>query len=324
MTTKTLRYTLEHFENTIYNGFDYKVPDEVIEKISDLAIKVGSPDYIKTPVFKKRENQDSEVPVKDKFNNKKKRKNKGIEEDWDALSSFQPTKIETTSGIHSEFNSIRALINKISDKNYIDIRDKILEIIEKIITENNEYDLSGIGTNIFEIASSNRYYSKIYADLYSDLLNKFEFIKTTYDENLNKFTELFNNIEYADQNDYDKYCEINKINEKRKSLAAFYMNLMDNGIISQDKIIIITRNLLEKLYQFISMDDKKNEVEELTETIAILYKKQLYEDDHDNKDYLIEGHTISEIIEEIANSNIKDYKSLTKKALFKFMDLIDM
>ena len=33
---------------------------------------------------------------------------------------------------------------------------------------------------------------------------------------------------------------------------------------------------------------------------------------------------ISEIIEKIAKSKVKDYKSLTNKSLFKFMDLIDM
>jgi len=78
------------------------------------------------------------------------------------------------------------------------------------------------------------------------------------------------------------------------------------------------------VYNFISLENKKNEVEELTETIAILYKKQLYENDKAENYEKIEGFTISEIIEKIANSKVKDYKSLTNKALFKFMDLIDM
>ena len=47
--------------------------------------------------------------------------------------------------------------------------------------------------------------------------------------------------------------------------------------------------------------------------------------DDDGDDYLpIEGYTISEVIDKIANSKVKDYKSLTNKSLFKFMDLIDM
>ena len=82
--------------------------------------------------------------------------------------------------------------------------------------------------------------------------------------------------------------------------------------------------MLAQLYTFISVDDKKNEVDELTETIAILYKKELYAED-DGDDYLpIEGNTISEVVEKIAKSKVKDYKSLTNKSLFKFMDLIDM
>ncbi len=326
-----LRYTLEEVEDIIFKGFDYRIPDEVIEKISNLAMQVGSPDYVKTPVFKKRENpmktEPTQVAVSSvKEFNKKRKGNKSMEvlndDDWDSARTFQTTKIETKTGIDAEFDSIRAMINKMTDKNALDIKNKIVDIIEKLVSENSDSDLSGIGGNIFDIASSNRYYSKIYADLYAELSAKFEFIKMKYQENFEKFAELFNNIEYVDPNiNYDRFCEINKINEKRKSLAAFYMNLMNCGVISKAEIVDITRNLLVKVYEYISLENKKNEVEELTENIAILYKKGLYESvDYDR----IDGFTINEVIEKIANSKVKDYKSLTNKALFKFMDLIDM
>ena len=75
------------------------------------------------------------------------------------------------------------------------------------------------------------------------------------------------------------------------------------------------------MYTFISIDDKKNEVDELTETVAILYRKDLY----GNNDYeLISGMTIVQVVEHLANSKVKDYKSLTNKSLFKFMDLVEM
>jgi hypothetical protein len=332
MTTMALRYTLEQVEDIIFKGFDYRIPDDVMEKISNLAMQVGSPDYVKTPVFKKRENPmkaepESTLPANSTKEFTKKRKgNKSMEvlndDDWETVRTFQTTKIESKTGIDAEFDSIRAMINKMTDKNYTDLKNKIVDIIEKIVSENTDTDLSGIGGNIFDIASSNRYYSRIYADLYAELSSKFEFIKTKYQENFEKFTGLFNNIEYVDPNvNYDKFCEINKVNEKRKSLAAFYINLMNCGVISKSEIIQITRNLLSKIYEYISLENKKNEVEELTENIAILYKKDLYESEEYEK---IEGFTIGEIIEKIANSKVKDYKSLTNKALFKFMDLIDM
>jgi hypothetical protein len=99
---------------------------------------------------------------------------------------------------------------------------------------------------------------------------------------------------------------------------------MQNGVISKTTIMQMTRSLLHQMYMFISEEDKKNEVDELTETIAILYKKELYENDEGEEYMLIEGFTITEVVEKIANSKVKDYKSLTNKSLFKFMDLIDM
>jgi hypothetical protein len=331
MATKTLRYSLEQIENIIFNGFDYQIPEATMEIISNLAMQVGSPNYDKTPIFKKRENpmkvDPASLPQKD--GGKKRRGNKSMEvlndDDWDSIRTFQTTKIEAKTGIEGDFDSIRSFINKITDKNYIDMRNKIIEVIDKIVAENSETDLSNIGTNIFEVASSNRFCSKNYADLYADLSGKYSFIRDKCQENLKQFIGLFTNIEYVDPNEnYDRFCEINKINEKRKSLATFYINLMNNGIIKKIEIQIITRNLLADIYNFISMENKKNEVEELTETIALLYRKDLYEDDDGDEYELIEGYTINEIIEKIASSKVKDYKSLTNKALFKFMDLIDM
>lgn len=334
MTSVTLRYTLEEIEKIVFRGFDYSIPDDVLEKISNLAVQVGSPDYIKTPVFKKRENpmkvgsETSSTIAKDLP--KKRRGNKNVEiltdEDWNSIRTFQTTKIEAKTGIGADFDSIRSIINKMTDKNYTTMCDKIIEIVDKLVEENSETNLSMIGENIFEIASSNRYYSKIYADLYSCLSSKYYFIKERYLQNLEKFTELFNNIEYVNPNEnYDRFCEINKINEKRKSLAAFYINLMYCGVISKNEIILIIRNLLAKVYEYISVENKKNEVEELTEIIAILYKNDLFDNTKGSLNYeKIEGLTVSEITEKIANSSVKDYKSLTNKSLFKFMDLITM
>ena len=294
MATKTLRYTLEDFENITFSGFEYTITNEVLETISKLAMQVGSPDYIRTPVFPKRENPMKAVPTiagadgttapNPKDNTKKRRGNKAMEivndEDWDAIRTFQTTKIETKTGVEADFDAVRALVNKLTDKNYPEMSGKIFEIIGRVASENQDSQLGTISSNIFDMASSNRYYSKIYAQLYSELSDKFEFIKSAYLDNLKRFTELFDNIEYVDPNqNYDKFCEINKINEKRKSLASFYLNLMNFGIISKTEIMQITRNLLAKVYEFISVDNKKNEVDEITEIVAILYKKELYEYD---------------------------------------------
>ena len=326
------KYSIDDFNQILFQGFDYNLPDEILNVISNLALQVGSPDYVKTPVFQKQENPMKSETTKETGNGsfKKGRRGKAQEilnsEDWNAIRNFQTTKIEEKAGLDADIDTIRANLNKLTDKNYIDIVNKIFEIIDRLISENISLDnMSKLSATLFDIASTNRYYSKVYADLYSELSSKYPTMKDTFEKNLENFTQLFNKIEYVDPKvNYDKFCEINKMNEKRKALAAFYLNLMSNGMITKVKIMEITRNLLAQLYVFISQDNKKNEVDELTETVAILYKKELYEDD-DGDDYAhIEGYNISEVIDKIANSKVKDYKSLTNKSLFKFMDLIDM
>jgi hypothetical protein len=327
-----MKYTLNNIQDIVFEGFDFVLPEETLKIISELALQVGSPDYVKTPVFQKRENPMKVEPSKEIASGFKKggRRNKAIEivnnEDWDSIRSFQTTKMEEKVGLDLQIDLIRGLINKMTDKNYLDNRNKICDIIDKLVEENiSVEDMTRLSCVIFEIASNNRFYSKIYADLYSDLTTKYEMMKTTFESNLASFTDLFNKIEYIDSKvDYDKFCEINKTNEKRKSLASFYLNLMYNKIIPNTIIMSITRNLLNQMYVFIQEEEKKNEVDELSETIGILYKKELYENDKGNDYTLIEGYTIPEVIEKIAKSKVKDYKSLTNKSLFKFMDLIDM
>ena len=325
------RYTLDNITTILFAGFDYKLPDEVLENISNLALQVGSPDYVKTPVFQKRENPlKSEVPTKDTPGYKKNKRSKGHEitndDDWQPNRAFQPTKIEGKVGLDSQIDTVRAYLNKLTDKNYIDMRNKIIEILDKLIAENiTADDMSRFSSIIFEIASNNRFFSKMYAELYSDLSSKYEMLMDTFETNFRTFTDLFNTIEYVDPaTNYDRFCEINKTNEKRKSLASFYLNLMANGVIPKIQIIKIIRNLLSQIYTNIAIDDKKNVVEELTETVGILYKKELC-DEFTKDDYeLIDGHTISDVVKRIANSKVKDFKSLTNKSLFKFMDLIEM
>ena len=342
MAAKLNRYTLDGFNNLLFNGFNYVLPAETIGIISELALEVGSPDYVKTPIFKKREN-----PMKSSMNDdgdingggsngggsngggsKKRRggnKNTEISEgEWETIRNFQTTKIGDREGIDCEIDNIRSYLNKITDKNFSDFCPKILELIDGVISGTSE-DIKQVSLEIFDIASTNRFYSKIYADLYTKIIKKYDVMRGAFEDSLSNFSELFNIIEYVDPKvDYDKFCKINKDNEKRKALGAFFINLSINGVIPLATIQNITRVLLSQIYKYISEENKKNEVDELTENVALFYKKEFYENDENVTYELIEGYTITEIIERISISKVKDYKSLTNKTIFKFMDMIDM
>ena len=340
MSAKLNRYLLNDFNNLLFTGFNYELPAETIRIISELALEVGSPDYVKTPIFQKRENpMKTEISTDDVNGDgfrsasgggggfKKKRGNKSMEisdTDWESIRSFQTTKIEDRAGIDGEIDNIRSYLNKITDKNYNDNRDKIMDIIGNIITGTQE-NINSVSSAIFDIASTNRFYSKLYADLYTDIIKKYPVMRDSFEESLSSFSELFKTIEYVDSNvDYGGFCKMNKDNEKRKALGMFFVNLSLNGIISTLTILNITRNLLCQIFTYITEENKKNEVDELTENVALFYKKEFYENEDKPEYELIKGHTIMEVIEIIANSKVKDYKSLTNKTIFKFMDMIDM
>jgi hypothetical protein len=308
----TMSYTLQTFNDIISNGFNIDLSAETLSIISKLSQEVGSPDYVKTPVFlKKVKFVESNMDP-----NKKKKGGHNSDLNWEVARSFKSTKLEEKVGVDAKIDCVRSHLNKMTDKNYIDIRNKIIDVIDTIVSDGE--DMSRVSVTIFEIASNNRFFSKIYADLYSDLMGKYDVMKTVFEESLSKFTALFDCIEHGDSiADYDKFCKINKDNEKRKALSAFFVNLMHNNIISNEDIAEITMKLMIQLYTFISQDDKKNEVDELSENIAILYNKNLLYIE------LIDGLTITEVIVKLSKSKMKDYKSLTNKTIFKFMDLIE-
>ena len=79
---KVLKYTIQDFNAITFNGFNLSLPEDTIKIISELSLQVGSPSYVKTPVFQKKENplKQSTQPSSDK-----RRKGKNVEineEDW--------------------------------------------------------------------------------------------------------------------------------------------------------------------------------------------------------------------------------------------------
>lgn len=305
MSTTTLKYTLNDFENIKFEGFDFNIPDVTLAFISELTKHVGSPSYIKTPIFKKKNIDKPQLP-----------------ENWGAVrNTFQATKIEQKQGLELQIDLIRSHLNKISDKNYIDYRNKIIDIFDELVVNNiSSENMMRICSSLFEIASNNRFYSKLYADLYSDLINKYDEMNVIFENSLSSFMCLFDKIEYVDPVvDYDAFCKNNKDNERRRSLSAFFVNLMYNKIISKDKLVSLLVILLTQVYTFIKLENKKNEVDELTENIALLFKKEFID-----TDIQIEGMPLIKSMEHLAKSKSKTYASLSNKSIFKYMDILEL
>ena len=115
------------------------------------------------------------------------------------------------------------------------------------------------------------------------------------------------------------FCQNNKVNEKRRALSLFYVNLMKEKLIESSEIGKILDQLKVKMLSSIKEPDQKNIVDEMTEIIYIIIvngHQQLKElDDYDS---------IEEFVNEVAGYKPTSYPSITNKTIFKFMDMIDI
>ena len=336
----TMKYNLQKFKETIFYGFEFEIPDETVSIINYLTSEIGSTSQINNPVFQKKEHVQGETVFNNHNNNNKgrgkhKKNNKfseSTDEDWEQLRSFQSTRIEQSSGLDGHIDNLRSIMNKLTDKTFQDMRGKIFDILDTIINSSdfNKEIETIISTVIYDISSTNKFFSKIYADLYAELVKKYDCLHTVFTTNFNKFADQYETIQYVDPDiNYDGFCENNKINEHRRAKTQFMMNLALNGFISKLSVARILRQLLDTIMSTINRSDKKNEVDEMIENMAILFNEDLIceaQDDSDcEEDELeISGRTIVDTITLLANSKVKDYKSLSNKAIFKCMDLIDM
>jgi len=329
----SLKYNLKQITDISYSGFHFKIPEDTHNIINYLCVQVGS-SCINSNVFSKLESPVTIAVGKNTNELKKKRGNKGMEvssEKWENTKPFQTTKIEQKTGIDGEINEIRLYLNKLTDKTFLDIREKIIEKINAISfnAENSEK----MGTMLYEFCSTNKFYSRIFADIFAELASMYDWLKHIFDKNYDNIMEQYNNIKYVDSNkDYDGFCEMNKQNEKRRAITAFYVNLAINGFIKKNGVIKILINIITSIMNMINIIDKKNEVDELTEIIGILFNKELLDDSYEDvnskgdepEEFYVLKNSIIGTISSLAKKKVKDYPSLSNKAIFKYMDLIEM
>jgi hypothetical protein len=221
-------------------------------------------------------------------------------------------------GIDAEINKIRVCLNKLSESTYADNVVQIKEIINAMNV--CEEDLYKVGNAIFEIASNNKFFSKLYANLYTELMQTFPMFSEIFTQNYNSYSTLFKNIQYVNPDvDYNQFCVNNVANEQRKAMSAFFVNLNLSGVIPAENIATILKELFESVLSLMVQPNKSNEVCEIVENIAILYTtKELPET---KVVWLEEELTLAEIILKLGQTKMKTYPSLPSKAIFKFMDL---
>ena len=274
--------------------------------------------------------------------------------EWETILSFQKTELKKKEGIELGIDNIRSYLNKLTDKTYATMFSNILKEIADLFAastddtseeHNTVAVMNRVAVSIFNTASSNAFYSEIYARLFRDLMaqdtastatatataNPYAVFRELFERNLATFMSLFETIEYCDpKKNYDKFCDINKANEKRKAMSLFIVNLMKNGIVEKTQVLALMRQIQELMYSNMRQEGKTNEVDELTENLYIMVKHS-----HSflsatvtaaaavDADAVESFKARVEQITEISKLKLKSKPSITNKTIFRHLDMLD-
>ena len=306
----TRKYTLNDFNNKESSGNIPELESLVIEKINKLANRVGAPSYQKTPVFKRYN-----------YSNKKKKVNENITStDWQTIRNFKTTTLDKNmEGLEAQMDSIRSYLNKLTNDNYTEISYEIKLVIKEVVDQNEDDYLSKIGVSIFEIGSANKFLSNVYVKLYKELIDTYPIMKNVCMSNFNSFNTLFETFDYCEASeDYDKFCDIMKNNEKRKALSKFMMICVEYEIIESENMEKIMLDFLKKINKYIDDKDKENAVDEIAANLVIMIQSSLVSFRAMNS-----SDKIFKDIEILSNYNVKNYPGLSNKTVFKFLDMVE-
>ena len=299
--TEARQYNLNELNSILFDNFHYKLKQSVYDKISDLTSKLGIKNTVEKKDFSTRYN---------------KRISEKTDEPWEHMKPFKSTVVvENKEG---SINEIRSCLNKISTKNYEINKNQMIELMDSLSEKPSE--LEKIANFIFDIASTNKFFSEIYAELYKCLIEKFQIFTDVLNQFLEKFTDSMRSIKYVDQkDDYDAFCKYNKANDYRKATSVFIVNLVKKNVLEKEFLLKLISEIQCVLFEYIDSENKVNEVDEITENIYLL---------------ITESHSImktnqewnSKIIGNIKSLSIlkvKEKQSLSSRAIFKYMDIMD-
>lgn len=305
-----IQYDLNDYNAILFGNYEkdvkftYTLPKNVISIIHFLAKKFAP----------------SEIQEKTKKTHVNRTENS-----WINTQTFKPTIVidkNKPEGTEKTMNDIRSSLNKISNKNYETNRDVIIGLLNELIRgekQDVDADLIKIGNNIFDIASTNKFFSDIYAKLYKDISEKFpEIFNSILAIFLEGFTNTMKTICYVDQKDnYDDFCKYNKDNDKRKATSMFITNLVKNEVIHPDVLINIIVTIQWILHTYMNEENRVNEVEEIIENMYILLTNNII---------FLKSCKDTEIMEcmiRLSKLKPKELPSMSSRAIFKCLDIVD-
>jgi hypothetical protein len=248
-------------------------------------------------------------------------------------------KIEPKQGVEKGIQDIRIAFNKLTSKNYIKQRDEVLSKMRGLRDDDgcSEDEWRRVAQILFDIASTNKFFSALYAQIFLELMAEFPVLSQILDGFLDTFVSNIQAIVVVNPEvDYDAYCAYVKKQDSRKAMAGFIGHLAVGiwvGAKSEDADTKVGEELCDKwtgkisdiLQEILSRVDSKTddadavpEVEELAEILFIIMGILVGGTDS------ARWKSVKEQFVRLGGMKVKEHRGLSSRAVFKFMDIAKM
>lgn len=321
------QYNLDEY-NRIQQDYTFELSKEINVIIDNLSIEVD--EYIKTIPVTTNDNYDEKRKHRRNYRNNAKGHNQN--ENWAKKEPFKATKIERKHDNEKYIEEVSSIFNKITNKNYDIQRDKLFETLNATLQDDTdsdddkEDDLTNndvyvrITNALFDIIKRTRMGFDIYAILFKEMITQYPMFVETITSHVTSYIDSYNEIKDVDPNvNYDAYCDMNKVNDKRRSMTNFIVELQKNKLIKEqevaDMIISRTRIVLDS----IDIEGTTCLIEEVTENLFIFMTTVKGNVDFENN---VWKNVLDNIIT-CSKLKAKDHTSISSRMVFKYMDITD-
>ena len=195
----------------------------------------------------------------------------------------------------SATHQITVLLNKLTSENAKEIQEQIMLLI-------HESSIESICSVIFDIASTNSFYSSVYANLYVALSKKWPAFNDLFQLKLNDHIMNLTHLQVVDSSNYDEFCTCNAKNDKYKSFSLFIVNLTIKGNVAYSKL----NELIDQMMDLIHTSPPAI-LNEIVEHVYIL---------------IVKSKPIHKLLS-INQTKLKKTNGLSNKVVFRIMDILD-
>lgn len=276
--------------------------------IRDLSSRVTAPEYVRTPQFARRgrtRGPRSGAPVLE----------------WSgsggAGGDFKATVLQKREGMEGVVDRLRKHINKMSEKTAASLSQKAFDEIDSHEGARDSVDVSAA---VFELVSSNAFYSTMYANFYGKLLARYPAMRGTLEEKLAAAPrELASVGTKAPKGDYDAFCKQNKLNAIKRATGKFYVTLAALGVVDVMPVVNVVAAVQQALLDAGSDRDSCESRDELTEILFHMLVGQSARCLHTADGW----PGIRSRLSEYAAQTPAPGKGVTGKSIFRHMDIVD-